>query len=172
MNYKSLIAKWGLLMFALVCFAATNVTAQKIGHMNSQLVFSDMPKTKAAKSQLESYSKQLESDFKDKEEKLGKKIQAGEADYAAGNMTQNQLQSLQAEIQKQGAELEQTRQKLAAQLIEREEKLMQPLVETFTSAIETVAKANGYNYILDSSAILYAEDAEDVTALVKAQLGM
>ncbi len=172
MNYKSLIGKWGVLMFALICFAAGNVNAQKIGHMNSQFVFSEMPKTKAAQSNLEGYSKQLESDFKAKEEVLGKKIQDGETRYAAGNMTQNELQSLQAEIQKQGAELEKTRQKLGQQLMEKEAKLLEPLRSEFVAAIEAVAKENGYNLIIDSAAILYAEDADDVTALVKAKLGI
>jgi len=172
MNYKSLIGKWGVLMFALVCFAATTVNAQKIGHMNSQFIFSEMPKTKAAQSNLESYSKQLEGDFKKKEDVLAKKIQDGEARYAAGNMTQNELQSLQAEIQKQGAELEKTRQQLGQQLMEKEAKLLEPLRDEFVAAIEAVAKANGYNLIIDSAAILYAEDADDVTALVKAKLGM
>ncbi len=172
MNYKSLITKWGVLVFALICFAASDITAQKIGHMNSGVVFAEMPKTKAAKSQLENYTKQLESDFKSREEQLAKKIESAEKKYTSGEMTQNELQNVQAEIQKQGAELEKTRQQMMQKLVEREENLMEPLVTSLNEAIEAVAKENGYNFIIDSSALLYAEDAEDVTALVKAKLGM
>jgi len=172
MNYKLFIGKLGVLVFAFVCFSATNISAQKIGHLNSQEVFALMPQTISAKNSMEDYSKGLNSDFTDKEEKLKKKVQDAEKRYGEGNMTQNELETVRAEIQKQGAELEKVRGQFQEQLIGKEESLMQPLVDKFTQAIKDVASENGYSFILDSSALLYAEDAGDVTSLVKAKLGM
>lgn len=172
MNHKPFIRKFGVLAFALFCFAATNVTAQKIGHMNSQFVFADMPKTKSAKTSMEDYSKNLNSDFTAKETKLQKKVQEAEKKYSEGNMNQNELEAIRADIQKQGAALEETRQKFQTQLLEKEESLMQPLIDEFTNAIKTAAQENGYSFIIDSSALLYADDSADVTDLVKAKLGM
>ena len=171
MNYKS-IAKWGVMVFAVIAFAATNMTAQKIGHMNSQLVFTEMPATKSAKSSMEDFSKQLNSDYVAKEEKLQKKVADAEKRYAEGNMTPKELEAVRAEIQKQLGALEQDRQRFQQQLIEKEEKLMQPLVTKFTDAIKSVATENGYDFIIDSTALLYAEDADDVTDKVKAKLSM
>ncbi len=171
MNYKS-IAKWGVMVFAVIAFAATNMTAQKIGHMNSQLVFTEMPATKSAKSSMEDFSKQLNSDYTAKEEKLQKKVADAEKRYSEGNMTPKELEAVRAEIQKQMAGLEQDRQRFQQQLIEKEEKEMQPLVEKFTNAIKAVATENGYDFIIDSSALLYAEDADDITDKVKAKLSM
>lgn len=172
MNDKSFIGKWGVLMFAFVCFAATTVTAQKIGHMNSQAFFAEMPATISAKNSMEEYSKQLNDDFVNREKKLQEKVASAEKKYTEGNMTQNELETVRAEIQKQSTELEKTRSQFQTQLIEKEETLMKPLVEKFTKAIKEVAAENGYNFILDSAALLYADDTDDVTSLVKAKLGL
>jgi len=172
MNNKPFIRKFGVLVFALFCFAVSNVTAQKIGHMNSQLIFAEMPKTVSAKTSMEDYSKQLNSDFTSKEEKLQRKVQEAEKKYSEGNMTQNELETVRADIQKQGSALEETRQKFQTQLLEKENSLMQPLIDEFTNAIKSVAQENGYNFIIDSSALLYAEDSADVSGFVKSKLGM
>lgn len=172
MNYKLFIGKLGVLVFAFVCFAATNINAQKIGHLNSQEVFAQMPQTVAAKNSMEDYSKQLNDDFVAKEEKLKKKVQDAEKRYSEGNMTQNELETVRAEIQKQGAELEKVRGQFQEQLIGKEESLMQPLVDKFTKAIKDVAAEKGYSFILDSTALLYSEDESDISSLVKAKLGM
>ncbi len=170
MNLKSII-KSGLLLLAFVCLATVNADAQqKIGHTNSQILFADMPATKAAKSQLEDYSKQLNDQYTAKEKTLQQKL--ADAQKKANELTPNQIKELETDFQKQGLELEKTRQTLEQDLLKKEQELMEPLTKKFTDAIAAVAKENGYSYIIDSTALLHGVDSDDVTSLIKTKLGM
>lgn len=164
MNY---IQKLGVLTFAVLCFAAVGATAQ-IGHINSQVVFADMPATQSAKSQLEAHSKQLGEDLTAKETKLQQKVES--ARKTAGDMTANQIKTLETEIQNEAMAIDKTRQEYQQKVYEKENELMKPLVDKFQSSIESVAKANGYKFILDSSALLYADPNADITTKVKSKL--
>ena len=63
------------------------------------------------------------------------------------------------------------------QIMEKRNTLLQPIFDKVNGAIKDVAKENGYNYIFDRNAqngstILYADETQDVTALVKSKLGL
>ena len=55
----------------------------------------------------------------------------------------------------------------------REEKL-KPILEKVNNAIQTVAKENGYLYVIDATAgtLLYADEANDLQNLVRTKLGL
>ena len=57
-------------------------------------------------------------------------------------------------------------------LLEKEQELLQPILDRVNNAIQSVAEEKGYTYIFDlsSGAILYADEAADVSAEVKARL--
>ena len=55
--------------------------------------------------------------------------------------------------------------------------VLEPILIKLQDAIEAVGKENGYDYILNADnfsggVILYKKPGDDVTALVKAKLGM
>jgi len=53
--------------------------------------------------------------------------------------------------------------------------LLKPIYEKADIAVQAVGKENGFSMIFDSGAfnvVLFAEDATDVTPLVKAKLGL
>ena len=52
--------------------------------------------------------------------------------------------------------------------------MLKPIRDRIQGAIDDVAKENGFTYIFDKSMgiILYADDSADVSAQVKAKLGM
>ena len=164
MNY---IQKLSVLTFSILCLAAVGATAQ-IGHINSQVVFAEMSAAKTAQSQLEAHSKQLNDNLVAQETKLQQKIEDGRK--RAANMTANEIKALETEIQNEAVAIDKTRQEYQQKVFEKENELMQPLINKFQSSIESVAKENGYKFILDSSALLYADDANDVTTKVKAKL--
>ena len=53
------------------------------------------------------------------------------------------------------------------------EQLMAPIYEKAKTTVDEVAKANGYTYVFDASALIYmAPDASDLMPLVKSKLGI
>ena len=53
--------------------------------------------------------------------------------------------------------------------------MLKPIVARAQTAIDEVAKENGYVMVFDTSifgAIMYAKDTEDIMPLVKAKLGI
>ena len=67
-------------------------------------------------------------------------------------------------------------QDMQKQLGDKREALLAPILEQVKTAIDAVAKENGYTYIFDGSpgvgVILYADESTNVTALVKTKLGI
>lgn len=170
MNFKSII-KCAVLLLAFVCLATINVDAQqKIGHTNSQLLFSEMPATKNAQSQLKDYSEQLNKQYDAKEKALQQKVE--QIKKIIDGLTPNEIKLKEEEVQKEALELEKTRRGFEADIVKKEQELMRPLTEKFAKVIEEVAKENGYSYIIDSTALLHGMDSNDVTSLIKAKLGM
>ena len=172
MNYKSLIAA-SALVFAVLCFSVSSVSAQKYGHMNFEQVLSEMPETKSARSSLEEYNATLEADFKKMQDKLRAKVEAAEKEYATGNMSEAIRQQKIGEIQKQEAALQEKIQAFQQQFAKRQTELTQPLFDKLGEAIDQVVVEGGYDYIFDTTALLYiADNADDITAKVKAKLGI
>ena len=166
---KSII-KIFTLAVALVFAAATGVDGQKIGHMSSQEVFLEMPGTKAAQKNLEDYRKQLSSQLESRQLALQQRIQ--DANARANDMSPNEIKALEEEIQKEGLAIEKKAMELEQDYAKRELDLLQPLEEKFRNAVKQVADENGYTYVMETAALLHASSSDNITAKVKAKLGM
>jgi outer membrane protein len=81
--------------------------------------------------------------------------------------TEKELATMETNIREFQQSAEEDLDKYQSQLIA-------PIQEKALNAIKTVAKANGFSYIFDdaSGAMLYKPEGDDVTALVKKQLGI
>ena len=75
------------------------------------------------------------------------------------------------DLEKRITEFQQTAE---ADLQKKEQTLLQPIIDKAKTAINDVAKENGYTYVLDSSVgvVLYSVDSDDLLAKVKKKLGM
>jgi outer membrane protein len=61
----------------------------------------------------------------------------------------------------------------SAELKKKQQELMTPIINKAMEAIKTVGKENGFTYIHDQAALLYAADnSEDILPLVKKKLGI
>ena len=65
-------------------------------------------------------------------------------------------------------------EKAQEELVKLETKLFQPVEQKAYQAIQEVAAANGYTYVLDSSlgVFLVLPEVDDITNLVKSKLGI
>jgi outer membrane protein len=166
-NYCSIIA-----VCLLLSFSTTTLAQQKIAHVDSEAVVAAMSEYKNAQSELEAYGKILEKQLVDEQKKaqdyyaeVMKNVQQGLLTPKKQKEEEATLQKMQLDIQEQAAEADQ-------KLAEKEEELTKPLFDKFNAALEKVAAANGFSYIIDIKVALYSKGGEDVTSLVKTELGI
>lgn len=150
--------------------------AQKFGFVNSGSILEGMPQVKEAESNLEALGKQLQAkgekmmqDFQLKYQDLERKVQAGE-------ITPKAQETETAMLEEERNKILAYDQDMQKQLGDKREALLAPILEQVKTAIDAVAKENGYTYIFDGSpgvgVILYADESTNVTALVKTKLGI
>ncbi len=148
--------------------------AQKFGYVNSAALLNELSEVKQMRSTLEGFQTQLQKQGESKVTAFQQKAQAAEQKKQRGEMTPKEEETLAAELQKEQEDLYKLSQDLEAQVAKKQEELMTPILEKVNTAIQQVAKENSYQFIFDaqSGVILYADETTDVTALVKAKLGI
>jgi len=164
------------LMFtaSLVLLLAAGIMAQKIGHLNSQALLSEMPEVRGAESNLEAFQLQLQKrgqkmveDFQRKYQELAQKEQAGE-------IAPKKLEEETRKLKEDEEKIQAFEQEMQQKVMERREELLQPILDKINDVIEQVSKELGYDYIIDisSGALLFADDQYDITEIVREKLGM
>ena len=155
------------------CLSA-NVAAQKYGHMNYNNLIVELPKTKAADSQLEAYQKQLSAQLEKKGKALEQKFLDAQAKAQSGEWSPKMIQEKEAELEKERQTLAAEQSEAQQKVLAKREELFKPIFDEVNAAIEAVGKENGYTFIFNESTgvMLYNIEADDVLPLVKAKLGL
>ena len=164
-----------LLALALtIGFAATAIAQQKIGHIDVEELVAVMPETQTANAEIQKYQEQLEGDSQAMQEEYMTKMQNAQANV--DSWTQLRLQKEQEELEAMGQRIMQFNQSAQQELQRKQMDLMLPIIEKAQEAINAVAKANSFTYILDSSTgkavVVFLDNGEDIMPLVKAELGI
>lgn len=171
---KNLI-KTGLLVAALLVSQMAIVNAQeklKIGHINSNDLLLLMPERMTAETQLQEFAKTLENQMMSMGAEYEKKLT--EYQTNAKIMADPVREAKEEELASLEKRIRDFQVKAQESLNKKETELMEPMIEKANTAIQDVAKENGYSYILDTSSgmILYFPDSQDVLPLVKTKLGL
>ena len=162
-----------LLLAAFVVAPMCLMAQVKLGYVNPMEIFNVMPEKATAESTLKTASEKYETEFKNLQTAFQKKADDYEkADKDATTpqaIKDRHMQELQEEYQKI-----QNFQQTAAQDIQRQqEQLLAPIQQKLQDAIKAVGAEGGYTFIYDTSSLLYVgTGAEDLTAKVKAKLGI
>lgn len=164
--------------FAVILFSllTLNTSAQqkqaKFGHVNRSEIMQMMPEVKQARSDLEKYSKQMQDQVKNLMKEYRTKLQ--DFQEQQNSMSETVRKDKERELTQLEERIQKFRQEAQKEVAKKEEKLLEPIMDRIDQAIEDVAKQNGYRYIFDTSsgAVLYAQDSDDVTTLVKQELGL
>lgn len=161
--------------FALLLSATLSAqTAPKYGHMNLGNLLQLLPDTKKADDEIKVFAGRLSAIDDSLGQALQKGAEALQKEYDAGNLTPLQAQQRQAELQKQQEDLQKFEQEAQQKVSAKREELLNPIIAKVDEAVKAVAKENGYAMIFDTSsgAMLFANDTDDVTDLVKKKLGI
>lgn len=162
-----------LIAVALTVGATAFTNAQsKIAHVASQELVESMPAFKDAMTQLEKLQKTYDTEIRDMMTEAQKTMQRYESEAPTKTEEENQkraaeLQSTQRRIQEHGQNAQQDLQK-------KEVDLLKPIYEKARVAIQKVARAKGYEYVLDStngSGVIMA-DGYNLMPDVKKELGI
>ncbi|MDR2971538.1 MAG: OmpH family outer membrane protein [Bacteroidales bacterium] len=157
-----------VLIASLICLTTT--FAQKYGHVNSSEIMKIMPGIDSIQIKLAEFQKDLGtlydnmvSEWQTKKDKFDK--EAGTMSASVRKLREDEISSIENRIQEFQYNVQQD--------IEDEQmRLISPFQEKIKNAINDVAKENKYNYIFDTSTLLYYDDSDDVTPLVKKRLGI
>lgn len=173
-NKKKQMMKYLFSLSLLVLLSYSTVDAQRVGHLDSQALLSEMPEVRGAESNLEAYQAQLQKkgqqmieSFQRKYQELAQKEQAGEI---APKRLEEETQKLREEEQK----IQTYEQEMQQKVMTRREELLKPILDRVNAIIEDVAKEKGYDYIIDVSAgsLLYVDDEFDITEIVRDKIGI
>ena len=164
-----------LIALSFVFAGAFTAQAQdsKVAHIATQDLIEDMPSYKSAMAQLEKLSKTYESEMQN----LYKEAQSKNERYQseANSKTDEENEARALELQADQQKIMQYRQTAQQELAKKEEELIKPVLEKARQAIQKVARAKGYSYVLDSTTgaggVILA-DGYDLMPDVKKDLGI
>ncbi len=161
-------------LIALVTLGTVSLSqAQtKIAHINTRALLTAMPSYQSAMSQLDkvksSYQAKIQDMFKELQQKSDKyTAEAKDQTDAENQSRQKELQDAQQRIMDFQKNAEKTFQ-------QKQKELLQPIMEKARNAIEKVAKADGYDYVLNTTpggSVLVA-NGHDLMNEVKKELGI
>ncbi|QPH39248.1 OmpH family outer membrane protein [Pedobacter endophyticus] len=165
-------------------FTANMASAQqKLGHINSEDVFANLPEAKTAQTTLENLgkSKQAEIDamIKEYQTQLAA-AQAKEKTLSEANKEQvgKELQAAGQALQDLQKRIEDARTKASQEVGTKQGELFQPIQAKVAGAISSVAKEKGLAYVFDiangqgGNNLVFWEGGEDITGAVKSKLGI
>ncbi len=162
------------LLFASLLFvgATSFTTAQtKIAHINTTQLVESMPEMKTAQAEIEKLTKTYEAEIKTMATELQNKVKQYQAEVDTKTDEENAARG--QEVQTMEQSIRQFQGQAQQDLQKKEADLLKPIFEKAKAAIDKVSKAQGYQYVLDSTqggGVLVA-DGKDLLADVKTELG-
>ena len=162
--------KLSVLFAAVMMFATVGVAkAQKVASMDYETVLAAMPETKKMTTDLDTFSKTKGEELQKQAEAFQKEVQQYQAEGA--KLTEAQRTAKEADLQKKQQNLQQIQTTAQNDLAQKRDTAVKPIIEKLNKAVEKVAKANGYDFIIDAQALIY-KGGPDATPLVKKELGL
>ena len=164
-----------LLIAAVLFFGASQTTLlaqSKTAHINVQELITELPEMKKAGEDLKKIGESYEKDFGTMMTEYQNKIKKYQEEAQTAGDIKNQERA--AEIEELQQRLQQFQNTAQEDLQKKEIELTKPIFEKARLAIHKVAKAKGYEYVLDSttgSGVIMAE-GPDLMADVKKELGV
>ncbi|MCS6930001.1 MAG: OmpH family outer membrane protein [Saprospiraceae bacterium] len=162
-----------LLAFLLLLGSALGY-AQKFGYLNSAALLAEVPEVKQADANLKAFQTQLMKKGQEMANELQEKAAALERKKEQGTISPRDYQAQLAKLQEEEEALSKYEQEVYAKLSRKREEEYRPILERVNKIVEEVSREHGFMLVFDSStrAVVYAEEALDLTPLVKAKLGL
>lgn len=163
------------LLFATALFiGATSFTQaqSKVAHINTQTLIQAMPDMNTAQAEMDKLGKTYEADIQAMVTEYQNKMKQYEAEVSTKTDEENQKRAVEVQTMQQNIQQYQTNAQQEMQ--KKEVDLLKPITEKAKAAILKVARAQGYEYVLDSTqggGVIMA-DGKNLLDDVKKELGI
>ncbi len=160
---------------ALVLFVAATgfVNAQsKVAHIDVTQLLSAMPEMKSAEAELKKLSETYNADIESSMTELQNKYTQYQNEAASISQEENEKRAI--ELQGVKKNIDEANMQAQRDLQQKQAELFAPISEKAKAAIEKVAAAQGFDYVIDSQAGggLIVAQGKDLLADVKKELGI
>ena len=162
--------KIAMILAMVGLFSVQAAHAQKYGHVNSSELLEVMPGIDSLQIKLQAFQLELQgmyenmmSEYQTKKDKFDREV---------GTMSSSVRQLREKELTDLANRIQEFQAGAQDDLEEKQAELAKPFQDAIQNAIDKVAKANGYAYIFDTRTLLYYGSGDDITPLVKKELGI
>ena len=165
-------------MILLLSLSTSGFSQVKIGYTNIELILAYMPETKSVESQLATFQKKLSEQLKTKDDYAQAKLQEYMEMSEANRLSPTDKEAREKELMKLDGEIKKLAEESEFDLLTKRQELLGPILEKLQTAIDAVAKDNGYTYVLNQttsagvSTILYGPEEDDLTEKIMTKLGI
>lgn len=175
---KNLLKGAALVAGLLISTQVVNAQ-QKIGHINSGEILQSTADFKTAADQLKVLTETKEKEFQamvaeytKKQTEYNDKLRS--RSEANKETVDTELQALGEGMRQIESRIQEIQKVSQEELGKKEQELFAPIQQKVMTAINAVAQEKGYAYVLDLAAgsVIYFQGGEDVSADVKAKLGV
>lgn len=147
---------------------ASAQSAPKIGWIDLQRTLAETKAGKAARDKLESEKNQKQKQVNDLKEQLKKK--AEDFEKSKSILGAEAVAKRERELQEEFSKLQQTFMQLQQDLARAEATVTRDIQFQAMSIVESIAKRDNYTYIVERSAVMWADPALDITNEVNKRL--
>ena len=174
--------KLKMMLLAIVAVLVTSFSAQaqvKIGYTNLEVVLASMPEAKTMERELQVFEEKLGGKIKVKDDYVKQKYQEYLDKKERGAfLTPAEQEAAEKELLRLDEEVQKLAQDAEYDMMAKRQALLEPVLAKLQTAIDAVAIAGGYTYILNQttsagvSTILYGPDEADITKALFGKLGL
>lgn len=163
-----------VLIITLVSTLAIGVHAQKFGYINSSKLLLELPEIKQADVQLQTYQNEMVSKGEQMVKTFEDKYRIVQDQIGKGELSQIQIQQQQGALGQEQQAIQQYQMEVNQNLNLKRQELYKPILDNVNKIIEQIGQEMGYTMIFDTSSgsLLFAEEGDDVTSIVKQKLGL
>ncbi|MGW9685357.1 OmpH family outer membrane protein [Flagellimonas sp. 2504JD1-5] len=159
---------------AIVLFVAATgfVNAQsKVAHINVQQLLQEMPEMKAAQAELKKLQETYRADIESSMTELRNKYTQYSNEATSKSKEENDKRA--QELQGYEKNIQEAEQAAVQEMQKKQQELFAPISDKAKAAIEKVAAAQGFDYVVDASPglSLIVAKGKDLLPAVKQELG-
>ncbi|MDB5223540.1 MAG: hypothetical protein JWN83_2207 [Chitinophagaceae bacterium] len=160
----------GLIAMGILGLSDTTNAQGKIGYISADEIIVLMPEAAKVDTQLNQYQQALYQAAQDKQTAFNDAVAKFYKDSLT--MSPSLKEVTRTNLQKQVQELSGAEQQVQQQMQQKQQEYLAPIQKKLFTAIQDVAKENGYTYVFTREALLVVPAGDDLAPLVKKKLGI
>ncbi|MEK9529990.1 MAG: OmpH family outer membrane protein [Flavobacteriaceae bacterium] len=138
-----------LVLTLALSVSSLSFAQSKLAHIDFQKLVSEMPSVLAAQEEVQKLEKDYQTEIEASIKEYQTKLQTYSAE--AENQTDVTNQARQQELAGMEQNIQQFRQTAAQDIQKKQADLLRPIIENARAKVQEIAKAQGFDYVLDSS---------------------